>query len=531
MGRPGPSFIARTSFLARALQKAGSAWRSPSARGRPRLPMRIPRFPLPRLSVSLTRFHDSRPGAWFMNHVSRAPLPGVQLPSLLLSGLLLAAPALAEDPSPPPAPVRRVHIPALKTGDQGSRKWVLRCDDRHTVAVQLETETHEGGSCVWRLSSQQVTVLGPQDQKWMSLERYLPELNAPLPGFDLECHGEQLQLLDGQISVPIHHNPGTEGELSVDPSLTRELEQRLSQPPRGKLAEAHRLLDLLLLVHANDRTWYLATLDAWREEFAQGDWHSASRGDEWTLHTDLPADLAIQFQRLAHQVGQAREHTQPFHAVELRQLDTRKKLFGWAPTSGANIFWRGQELCVRQMDDSKNMMRCFNTATLQGGAPEAMPDALPQSLFVRMGGCGSICDPSGDNCVSMEVSPVGSTREGELLVLEKGRWVASGLEQKRRTLSPKAVSAELAQGPGSRVLGGGHYILQEDSDRFVPIEDKDPRSWFLFDAPPPGPDTQWLGTLVSPDQQWVAALSGRSTEGPVVLWVARIVPIKAPPHP
>jgi hypothetical protein len=451
---------------------------------------------------------------------------------LLCSLLLLTPPALAEDaglPLPPPSP--RVLIPKVDaevdapSEPETQARLSLRCGPSLAAEVLLSTTTSPGGSCPRTYVSQEVMVRGPDGQEWLGFERSNTEGEPAAPPLELECREGTLRVKAGRAPTLVL-KPKPEGGVSVDPSLEQELKRRLSAPASGRVEEARTLEYVMGLLPENESTHRLralALVHTVREQVAAGDWRNAERAAGVTAWPDVAAAI----REVERTLEEGRQKSQPLRALEPRRIGKLLQFPSLAPYREAGLFWRGRELCVLQQDDS-GKMRCFDTGNNRWGALEPAPEEGPaRSLESISGGCGAICF-TGMCTAWGEGTPVGGTADGRLLVFEDGRWQALS-EEGATVPSARDVSAAVALGPGGPVLGGGRYLLA-GGDLFMPATGKDLRSWHLFSAPPQEPEGgRWLSVLVSPDQSRVAALSGASSsQGPFILWVARLSPLKSP---
>ncbi len=480
---------------------------------------------------------------WPGDHVSRGPRR--RLPALPLLGLLLATTASAQETSTPVHRVRVVDPFDIKTtrhdsdsgDDEGEERWRLRCDATHSVEVRVSVSiSPAGGSSGWRIATQEVTLQGPGElpsRPFLSRDRADGE--DALPAFDLECHGRTVHLMSGETSLGIdtkaEENATT---LALDPALPEQLKRWLSEPARGRVAEAWRLRALLRLLElrTDAETWAMAELHVRREAFAAGDWRGLGIEEPLRNPDRLSPELKERFQRFEQEVREARARTKPLHAVEPRRIGSlANKGTGvrLPPMGDTTLFWRGQAVCAAQTD-TENIMRCYDTAKGQWGKREPLSEPeFTGDLRWAPEGTGRLCGEV--LCLESDMKPVSTTRHG-YLARKGSQWVELRGEGKPRPLSPEALRAELSRGPGSSVLGGGQYRLGA-RDSFSPTDGKDLRSWFLFDAPPPEPKGgQWHAVLASPDQSSVAAVScGEAKESPCLLWVARVTPVTPSPTP
>jgi hypothetical protein len=102
---------------------------------------------------------------------------------------------------------------------------------------------------------------------------------------------------------------------------------------------------------------------------------------------------------------------------------------------------------------------------------------------------------------------------------------AAGLELVRgpgkvEKVAPGAVAAIVARSAGTRLfVQGSSYFLERG--RVARVGQSEDKTWLVLGPPPDG--TYWLGTpVVSPDQRWVAAQSGRN-ERNIEVWVFPIL--------
>ncbi|WNG48459.1 hypothetical protein F0U60_33310 [Archangium minus] len=445
---------------------------------------------------------------------------------LLLSGLLLSLPALAEDAGTP-APSSSIVIP---WGLEEEQRLPLRCGASSGAEVRVAASYAWSGSCDVNQVSQGVEVRGPEGQVWLSFDYSSEDYQPPVhPGLELECRERTLRLRVGRAPA-LELLPRPEGGVSVGPSLERELTRRLSAPARGQVGEASIMEYLVELVPPSDasasRLHALAHVHAVREQVAAGNW----RRVEELRRDSLAAwpDVAAAVREVAHTVEEGRRKSQPLRAQAPRRIGKVLDVPRLAPHGPPGLFWRGRELCMSQQD-AAGQLRCYDTTSHRWGELEPVPQSLSERfLSFEPGSCGGFTC-LGEVCAggtASTVSFLGRVVDGQLVYFSDGHghWRAG-----ERALSPKEVSAEFARGVGGPVLGGGRYLTTK-GDFFIPTNPKDARSWHLFSAPPPEPEGgTWEAVLVSPDQRQVAALSRGGTSKPeYVLWVASIAPGKAP---
>ncbi|OJH38891.1 hypothetical protein BON30_21985 [Cystobacter ferrugineus] len=420
----------------------------------------------------------------------------------------------------------------------------FRCGDSPWWRVELSVNLTQSDSCSRKIIQQSVRVVDGSTRNWLWYTRSLTEGNQPpgtAPELELVCQGDTAQVRMGTLPVAILSQPlpDSGARPALDASVTRELERRLTRPARGQPREAEALRALLAdMVDADLRTLLLADLDAQREAFASGDWRPVGRADSLWKDGAAPRELQDAMPRLVREVKQARERSQPWRAIEPHRVGELRWPSRLPPFKESTLFWRGPSLCVQQEDEtpdgtSPKTMRCLDPAERQWSEPQVLPSPSSRTLYWNEYGCGAICSEAGV-CVPPEERAIGGIPDQGILSRQEGRWVLTSRGMKERTLSPATVNAELAQGPGGPVLGDGRYLLTGEGDSFVPLDDSDRRKWYLLEAPPP--EGQWLNAVVSPDQRWVAVLSGdkheveSSLNPPAVqLWVARLVPTSSPP--
>lgn len=183
-------------------------------------------------------------------------------------------------------------------------------------------------------------------------------------------------------------------------------------------------------------------------------------------------------------------------------------------TADSDLFWRQGRLCVVQQDTGKRM-RCYDPVARRWGKAVSVNRGDQSAWSPRMGRCGI---PLGTRNVrppesfqpELRLSPravlLWSTWDHETLVMEVPE--GDGPPRMRAPEAEELKKAMLAS-TGSRLLGGGRFILDEDRKQFCSVG-RPLGCWSLqWDR---GPEDEGGNRLsearVSPDGRWVAYLRG-----------------------
>lgn len=334
--------------------------------------------------------------------------------------------------------------------------------------------------------------------------------------------------------------------------LAAELDAR-DKPATGALAERRlRLAEAVDAVHegapseihgvANDLVAVSAELSAglWlsiaRDTIQAGAWASAERVLDEHLTRPLTAPLEQRLTQTRRLLADLRAQSQPLQVVARRRLGvtTKQQTLPIDAGESPTLFWRRDQLCVMQEDAPAREMRCYSTASGKWLAKEALllPASSGQNLksldfsgldSERCAGTYSlwIALPKRlpDNAAALCEESPGTDVERLVAVVDGDAILRDSAELDTGTLPATNLTEAQVQAAFARSAGGllaGHGCRFLSNGLLARLSASSEQQWEVRGAAPP--DESWLGPpLVSPDQKWAVAQSGRT--GKVTLWL------------
>ena len=366
----------------------------------------------------------------------------------------------------------------------------------------------------------------------------------------------------GQVSVALAYS-AADDRLALDPGVMRDLEQRWARLPAAVDPNRANLIELYGLVASFDKRPELsATLLGAREALAAGDWGRTDGYLAAAVGSGAARDATMAARRrdIAAQLAEQRKQTPGVILGQWRRIGRILSEPVSPPASDASWFWIGGKLCVQQDGDSLGMrepfMRCYDAAARRWGdrAPLARGpiDDAPKVTWheganvcdfekgwtiegMNFGGAG-ICgyDFFSDDLVLVAKGPVALTMGGGNRFQLVRPGAVQGQAQQTPTDRP-TVKRMLAASPGSRMLGNGDFIFDDESCTVFWTADHR-KAWAPLDRNGKGqPWRPICPPLVAPDQGSLAIAARRGAapgkDGDVIdLWLIQVESSSARGH-